>query len=205
MKKSDITKQKILEAAEAEFSESGLYGARVESISERAGVNKRMIYAYFVNKEQLYITVLTGVYNRMAQEEKKLLGCRLSCEDMIRRIIAMYFDFLYHNPTFVRMLMWENLNNASYIKSSEAGIVKGYSLKMLSDTIARGIYEGVFRPDIDLESIVLSINMFCFSYFSNIHTMSYLMQKDLESETAVRRYAGYVTEMILKFLLRMPK
>ena len=76
---------------------------------------------------------------------------------------------------------------------------------MLSDTIARGIYEGVFRPDIDLESIVLSINMFCFSYFSNIHTMSYLMQKDLESETAVRRYAGYVTEMILKFLLRMPK
>ena len=159
MKKSDITKQKILEAAEEEFSESGLYGARVDSISERAGVNKRMIYAYFVNKEQLYITVLTGVYNRMALEEKKLLGCRLSCEDMIRRIIAMYFDFLYHNPTFVRMLMWENLNNAGYIKSSEAGIVKGYSLKMLSDTIARGIYEGVFRPDIDLESIVISINM----------------------------------------------
>ena len=47
MKKSDITKQKILEAAEAAFAEKGFYGARVDEITETAGVNKRMIYAYY--------------------------------------------------------------------------------------------------------------------------------------------------------------
>ena len=201
LKKSDITRQKILDAAESEFSAVGLYGARVDSIAERAGVNKRMIYAHFGSKEQLYITVLTLVYNRMAEADESLLGSSLSLEDMVRRIIVMYFDFLTANPTFVRMLMWENLNSAAYLRASGAGLSKGRSLKMLSDTLHRGIENGAFRSDLDVESAILSINMFCFSYFSNIHTMSYLMQKELDNPAAIKRYAEYVTDMILKYLV----
>ncbi len=201
LKKSAITRQKILDAAEAEFSEVGLYGSRVDSIAERAGVNKRMIYAHFGSKEQLYITVLTMVYNRMAESEEILLESELSCIDMVRRIIAMYFDFLTANPTFVRMLMWENLNHAQYIKASGAALSKGRSLKMLSDTLHLGIQNGSFRPDVDVENIVLSINMFCFSYFSNIHTMSHLMQKDLTDPASISQYADYVSEMVLKYLI----
>ena len=200
LKKSEITRQKILTAAEAEFSEIGLYGARVDSIAERAGVNKRMIYAHFGNKEQLYITVLTMVYNRMAQADEHLLESHLSPADTVRRIIDMYFHFLTDNPTFVRMLMWENLNQAQYMKASGAALSKGRSLKMLSDTLTSGIQTGVFRRDLDAENAVLSINMFCFSYFSNIHTMSHLMQHDLTAPAAVSRYASYVTDMVLEYL-----
>ena len=200
MKKSEITRQKILDAAETEFASVGLYGARVDAIAEKAGVNKRMIYVHFGSKEQLYTAVLTVVYNRLAQNEKVLLDCKLPCVDVIRRIIAIYFDFLYRNPNFVRMLMWENLNEARYIKASEADIVKGYSLKVLKETLAKGINEGIFRPDIDLSNVILSINMFCFSYFSNIHTMGYIMKADLENEGAVEAYGAYITEMILKFI-----
>ena len=199
-KKSEITRQKILAAAEAEFSQIGLYGARVDSIAERAGVNKRMIYAHFGNKEQLYVTVLTLVYNRMAQADEQLFESHLSPSDTVRRIIAMYFDFLTQNPTFVRMLMWENLNQAQYIKASGAALSKGRSLKMLSDTLTRGIQAGLFRSDLDVESAVLSINMFCFSYFSNIHTMSHLLQRDLTHTSEVKHYADYVTDMVLKYL-----
>ena len=200
MRKSDLTRHKILTAAEAEFSEIGLYGARVDSIAERAGVNKRMIYAHFGNKEQLYITVLTTVYNRMAEADEDLLSSDLSAADMVRRIIAMYFDFLTANPTFVRMLMWENLNSAAYLRASGAGLSKGRSLKMLSDALLRGIENGTFRSDLDVENAVLSINMFCFSYFSNIHTMSHLLQRDLTEPAAVARYADYVTDMVLQYL-----
>ena len=35
MGKSDLTKQRILEAAEQEFSEKGLYGARVDEIAAK--------------------------------------------------------------------------------------------------------------------------------------------------------------------------
>lgn len=200
MKKSDITKQKILDAAEAEFSEIGLYGARVDEIATRAGVNKRMIYAYFGNKEQLYITVLTNVYNRMAQADGELLSGALSCVEMIRRVIKGYFDFLYENPTFVRMLMWENLNYADYIRASDAKLLKGQSIKLLQEAVTKGIASGEFRTDLDLENVVLAINMMCFSYFSNIHTMSYLLQKELKNEVSVQSYADQVAEMILRYL-----
>ena len=201
LKKSDITRQKILAAAETEFAEVGLYGARVDSIAERAGVNKRMIYAHFGNKEQLYVTVLTMVYNRMAEAEEILLESELPVTDMVRRIIAMYFDFLAATPTFVRMLMWENLNQAKYIRASGAALSKGRSLKMLSDTLTLGIRQGIFRTDLDIESALLSINMICFSYFSNIHTMSHLLQRDLTAADAAARYADYVSTMVLEYLL----
>ena len=200
MKRAELTQQKILSAAEAEFTEVGLYGARVDAIAERADVNKRMIYAYFGNKEQLYVTVLSRVYSRMADAEKEWLDTSLPPEEMLRRVIGRYFDFLASDPGFVRMLMWENLHNAEYIRSSEAGMLKSRALKTLVETISRGVKEGVFREDIDVDAAVLSINMCCFSYFSNIHTMSHLMQKDLLCETEIASYAAHITEMILRDL-----
>jgi len=202
MKRSDLTRQRILDAAEAEFAEVGLYGARVDAIAQRADANKRMIYAYFGNKEQLYVTVLSRVYSRLAEAEKQLITAELPPDEMLKQVIGMYFRFLAEDPSFVRMLMWENLNNAGYIRSSEAGMLKASSLKTLSDTLARGIREGIFREDIDTESTVLSVNMCCFSYFSNIHTMSHLMQKELTAPEAIRSYAAHITEMILRFVRR---
>ena len=49
------TRQRILDAALAEFAEKGLAGARIDDIAARGGVNKRMIYAYFGNKEDLWL------------------------------------------------------------------------------------------------------------------------------------------------------
>ena len=59
--KSTQTKQAILKAAEEEFSEKGIYGARVDEIAAKAKINKGMIYQYFGNKEELYKTVLQTV------------------------------------------------------------------------------------------------------------------------------------------------
>ena len=61
------TRKKILAATEWEFSEKGLYGARVDDIARAAGVNKSMLYAYFGSKESLYKIVLEEVYNRLNQ------------------------------------------------------------------------------------------------------------------------------------------
>ena len=50
----------ILDAALAEFADHGLGGARMDRIAERAGVNKRLIYYYFENKESLFLAVWSG-------------------------------------------------------------------------------------------------------------------------------------------------
>ena len=200
MKKSDITKQKILVSAEEAFAEKGFYGARVDEITEQAGVNKRMLYAYYGSKEQLYIAVLNTVYQRMAQSEGKLLSEETEPVYAVKRIIRHYFKFLPENPSFVKMILWENLNEAKYMKQSDAISTKQISIELLRTMLRRGIEQGIFRKDLDIDEMAFSINMFCFSYFSNIYTMSHIMGVDFSKKEEMDKRCEHVTEMILKYI-----
>lgn len=53
------TKRRLMEAAQAEFAEHGLAGARVDRIAERADANKRSIYMHFGTKEELFDLVVS--------------------------------------------------------------------------------------------------------------------------------------------------
>ncbi len=68
----DQTRRNILDAALAEFADKGLAGARVDEIAARAGANKRMLYAHFGNKEDLWLRVLERAYAAKREEERAL-------------------------------------------------------------------------------------------------------------------------------------
>jgi AcrR family transcriptional regulator len=53
----EATRARILDAAEDEFAEYGIAGARVDRIAEKAAANKALIYKYFGNKDELFDTV----------------------------------------------------------------------------------------------------------------------------------------------------
>ncbi|MBE6630245.1 MAG: TetR/AcrR family transcriptional regulator [Ruminococcaceae bacterium] len=199
--RAENTKQKILQAAEPEFAEKGIYGARVDEIAVRAGVNKRMLYAYFGSKEQLYVAVIEEIYRRLAEWEAPLLTqCAGSAEEVVRLLIRSYFDFLGRNTSFVKIVMRENLNEAQYLRLSAAKDIKGKTLALLQKSLQTGIENGTFRADIDLAETVLSINLLCFSYFSNGYTFTQLLQTDFMSKDEICRRADHVTDMILKYL-----
>lgn len=72
---ADLTQQEIPRAAMDEFSERGLGGARIDSIAERAGVNKRLIYCYFGGKDELLLAVLEQTYADIREAERELHPC----------------------------------------------------------------------------------------------------------------------------------
>jgi AcrR family transcriptional regulator len=55
---AEASKERILEAAFAEFAAYGVAGARVDRVAETAGCNKNLIYIYFQDKDSLFKTVL---------------------------------------------------------------------------------------------------------------------------------------------------
>ena len=67
---SALTKEAILRAATFEFCHNGLGGARVEAIAQRAKANMRLLYAYFGDKNGLYIAVLEDVYTEIRAAEQ---------------------------------------------------------------------------------------------------------------------------------------
>lgn len=200
--RAESTKKKILAAAEEEFAEKGLYGARVDEIAARAEINKRMLYAYFGDKEQLYVAALEAVYARLAAWEQPLLSGALDTDSagQIRTLIRSYFIFLSESPSFVRLVMWENLNGARYLARSNAWKIKGETLGLLRKTLQTGVENGSFRADIDIEEALLSINLFSFSYFSNIHTFARVLQTDLATNDKILHRADHVADMVLAYL-----
>lgn len=200
MKKSEITQKRILKAAEDAFAEKGLYGTRVDEIAKRSGINKRMLYVYFGNKENLYMTVLKTVYSRLTQYEEKLLESEKTGVDALRDVIMLYYDFLSKNPSFVKLVMWENLTKGKYFVESGAPDLKKSALDAMKKVLAKGVESNVFRDDIDIEQTAISINMFCFSSFSNTYTMSAMLERDLNTEDEVKSRAAHVCDVLINYI-----
>ncbi len=193
--KSEITRAKILASAETEFANNGLSASRVDSIAKNAGVNKQLIYAHFESKENLYSVVLENVYSRLAEFETKVSEKEFTGISVIGDVILDYFDFLLTNPAFVRLMLWENLNNASYVKETGRGLFEG-----VTKLLKTGIEKGVISPDIDVMQTSMSVNMFCFSAFSNIHTMSKLLGLDLSVSGEMKKRADHIADVIIKYI-----
>ena len=201
IKKSEITRSKILLAAEEEFSEKGFFGARIDNIAAISGVNKKMIYDHFGSKESLYDTTLLSVYERFAEWEQLFINCDLDPILSIRNVIEVGFRFLEGNPNFVRMLMWENLNNGRAFDERYKN-VKRPALDYIRNQVRRGKELGVFRDDADEYQIVVSILNFEFSYFSNTYTLSTILERELNAHEEVVRRAEFVADLIIEYLVK---
>ncbi|MBR3934367.1 MAG: TetR family transcriptional regulator [Clostridia bacterium] len=196
-KKSAITKEKILSAAEDEFSLCGLAAARVDSIAQKAGVNKQLIYAHFGNKENLYSVILEKVYARLGEYEKNLVYSDFEGCITVKKIILDYFDFLVSNPSFVRLMLWENLNGAQCVGEVRTNLFTG-----TRNLLYKGIEAGVIRDDIDVEQTAMSFNLFCFSAFSNVYTISKLLGKDLTTKQELIKRANHIADVLVTYTIK---
>jgi AcrR family transcriptional regulator len=102
MRNAEATRERILEAALAEFSAHGIAGARVDRIAQTAGCNKNLIYIYFEDKETLFTTVL-GKHLMRIHEELPFTP------DNLPLYAATVFDFAMANPDLMRLLAWSVL------------------------------------------------------------------------------------------------
>jgi AcrR family transcriptional regulator len=195
------TRAQILEAALLEFSHKGLAGARVDQIAARGGINKRMIYHYFGNKENLFLAVLERSYDDIQRREADLHLEDIEPVAGMRRLIAFSFNYYIENPHFIRLLNTENLHGAIHLKRSKrAREEHSLMVRMIEDLLERGRRAGSFRAGIDPMQLYISIAGLGFFYFSNIHTLSTVFGIDLDTRGARTTRLAHVTEVILGYL-----
>ena len=204
MKERNPQKSKlaILLAAENEFAQKGFWGARVDEIANAANINKRMIYAYFGDKEELYNQVLLNTYSKMEQVEIELEKQNLEGKELIEKIISTYFDFLYDNPNFVNILMWENLNKGNNLKKIESSMVERQTIRHFINAIENGKANNIFNKDIDSYQVVLSMITTCFANFSNQYTLSKIFHTDLKNKEIIEERKQHTTNLILSYLTK---
>lgn len=202
MKKSEITKGRLLAVGIQLFAEKGFSGATVDEIVDAAKVNKRMVYHYFGSKEKLYQAALKEVYERLANVEVRIFAEPHDFEETIREIIQIYFTFLQENPEFVNLLLWENLNRGRGLEGADFQLTKDPIIHHLEDTVRKGIAAGKIRPDISSRHLLISLIGLCLVYFSNRYTLSKTLHLNLASRKVLAEGIDHAVRLVLQGLLK---
>lgn len=128
---SNPSRKRILEAARAEFSEKGFDGARVDSIAQRAEVNKALIYYYFKSKEELLRELLRGFLQERLQSRAELPDD--PSRDLPTRIALRDVELLFEKRDILRIALMEDLKSAG-AESPEGGIIARHWLEGLRES-----------------------------------------------------------------------
>lgn len=155
---SSATKARLLDAAFTEFAAHGIAGARVDRIAEAAGANKRLIYVYFGNKEQLFDEVLRRAMTAGAE------SVPFDVEDLPGYAGAI-FDHLVARPDLMRLRLWKLLE-----RPSTAGLEPDAFRRKaaeVADAQEHGGLSPEMRPD-DLLTMVLAVAQAWFSAAENV-------------------------------------
>ena len=140
------------------------------------------------------------LYSARFTTEFKLLETNLHGKEAIEVIIRSYFKYLKENPTYVNLLLWENLNKAYYVKDLDYVGGKYIVIEKMKKIIEQGKEEGIFKKEIDTEQVVFSLMSYPFTYFSNKYTLCKLFSKDLSTGQEMERRINSMTEMFLSYL-----
>jgi AcrR family transcriptional regulator len=141
-------RQKILEKAAEMFRYYGIRAVTMDMLASRMGISKRTIYEVFRDKEEL----LTGVLKWMQEKQNALLTKYFSeSENVIEVIFKMMELILDH---------FKNVSPAFHLDMERFKRELGDYPEMIKELpdysnnvkiLNRGIKEGLFREDIDVE------------------------------------------------------
>jgi AcrR family transcriptional regulator len=199
------SRARILAAAHAEFAQHGFDGARVDRIATLAGLNKRMLYHYFGNKESLFCAVLEANYAHKRDSEKALKLEQDSPTDAIRKLVTLTWNYYLENPAFLSLLNSANLHQARHLRqSAQVRQMRSPFITLIGTILDNGVRAGVFRSGVDPAQLYITIASLSYFYLSNQHTLSAIFGRSLMSARAKRERLQHTIDVVLSYLTAQP-
>lgn len=160
------TQERILSAALREFSARGLAGARVDRIARLARVNKRMLYHYFGNKQDLFREIL----DRKLSER---MAWAATAPDDPAENLVYWFHIACADPDWVRLMQWEALEvrNGPVIREAERRRASRHAVAVLRERQLRGLLaRNLAAPHTLLSLLALTMFPVAFPQFTRLIT-----------------------------------
>lgn len=106
MRDGEVSRQRLLDAATAEFAAYGIAGARVDRIAAAAQVNKAQMYGWFGSKDALFDAVFATHLARIVDVVP------FTADDLPGYAVALYDSYLT-DPELVRLASWYRLERVT--------------------------------------------------------------------------------------------
>jgi AcrR family transcriptional regulator len=107
---------RIIDMAEPVFFQNGYAATTIIEIAQASGYNKRSIYLYFKDKEEIFLAVvlrgLTRLYDSLEAASKT---------NDLRAMGQAFFDFSLAHPDYLKLIMVYEANTCVYQAGSSKG------------------------------------------------------------------------------------
>lgn len=199
------TRQRILDAARVVFAGKGFDGARVDAIALESGVNKRMIYHYFGNKDGLFAAVLEAVYGgigRVVTEARAAGRFDALAPDAaicaLTDIICRYYD---DRPEVVALVNNENLYGGRHVAATKRA--RGVSRPveaMIEQILHDGVERGLFRSGVPARALMTTIIALGYYFAAQKSTLSLAFGHDYHAPERADAWRRYVCGAVARFV-----
>jgi AcrR family transcriptional regulator len=136
-KQGKETLRRLLEAALVVFDERGYSSTRVDDIVRRAQTSHGTFYLYFANKEDLFLTLVSGVTDQMYELAESLPSVKPTAEGYraLRIWLAGFYDLYEHYHPVIRA--WTEIN----AQNSEMARTGAFVLRRFIDQLVKRVRE----------------------------------------------------------------
>ena len=143
-------RDRIKQKAEELYMKYGIRSVSMDDIAAQLGMSKKTIYQYFADKDELVDAVVEDEISHMQ-------GDCMQCSQMAQNAIHEIFitldsvidQFSNMNPMLLHDM--EKFHHNAYQRFRKHKIE--FLLKIIYSNLERGIREGLFRPELNLEII----------------------------------------------------
>lgn len=101
------TPERVLRAAEAEFSKRGYAAARLEDIASAAGIGRSSLLYHFDSKRTLYEATVARAFTRLGAVLRQAMEGEAPFPARLETVTRSFAAFLEANPSFARLVLRE--------------------------------------------------------------------------------------------------
>ncbi len=143
-------KERILKKADELFNRYGIRSVSMDDIAAQLGMSKKTLYQYYADKDEL----VTGVFTAIMEENKG--GClkeRDVSENALHEVSLSFerVQDMFANMNPAVLFDMEKYHPACFKKFRD--FKNGFLYQMIKSNIERGIAEGLYREDIDIDIV----------------------------------------------------
>lgn len=167
-RRSERSRQTILQAALALIIEKGLNKLSLREIARRADYSPAGLYEYFASKDAIVEALVCDASERFFNHLNRVAKT-LSVDEYLVELGMAYIEFAHLNPDHF-MLMFTHYQALSVVSLSDfvpSGDSNAYGLLM--DAVQRALDNGLFQADPDYDKVSMT-----YSFWSLVHGLAIL-------------------------------
>jgi AcrR family transcriptional regulator len=151
-------REQILACSIDVLAKSNYQKARVADIADLVGISEAAIYKYFPSKKYLFLAVLKYMSDRLIDSLSSVVEAETDTLEALRKAAAAFADPDVNPPDHVRI---RSKAIAEVDDPEIAGQLQYDHLRfalLLRGIVEKGVHQGIFRSDLDVETIVLLLD-----------------------------------------------